>query len=204
MLGAPHPSPPSSSVTATEYLTTIVVAEVTKEENVDRQRWQQCLGRSLLIPLNQLLNTLWIWPNLCVSVKRIPNHSKSLNPTKSGELTHLLHDALLPFLECCFPCTLIGDVLALSGVIHLLRQPESNYALPKFPLPFCQILMGCCCVMDLGCPGLDMWDILGSMQSRISFAPYPEMGKSSDIARALSHGMGIEFSKHSASICFCK
>ncbi|KAE9618898.1 hypothetical protein Lalb_Chr02g0147501 [Lupinus albus] len=25
------------------------------------------------------------------------------------------------------------------------------------------------------------------MQSRISFAPYPEMGKSSDIARALSH-----------------
>lgn len=45
-----------------------------------------------------------------------------INPTESAQLTHLLHQTLLPFLECCFSCRIISDVCKL----HLLSSHDAG------------------------------------------------------------------------------
>ena len=65
-----------------------------------------------------------------------------LNPTKNGEFTNLFQDPLLPFLEHCFPCGVIGNI----GEFHLLpshgcNHKECNKKLESFCI-ICLYIMG--------------------------------------------------------------
>ncbi|KAL0675738.1 hypothetical protein Bca4012_003719 [Brassica carinata] len=47
--------------------------------------------------------------------------------------------------------------------------------------------MACSCFMDMGCSRRNMWDILGSLQPRVSSALYIEMGEFADEPSSLPH-----------------
>lgn len=57
-------------------------------------------------------------PDFRLGVIGAVDNSTSINVTKGGEFTHLLHETLLPFLECRFSSTVIGYV----GKFHLLSS----------------------------------------------------------------------------------
>lgn len=73
-------------------------------------------GRHAIEPCKDALDSLRGRPDLWLGVIGAVDYSTSINITKSGEFTHLLHKTLLPLLECLFASTVISDV----GQFHLL------------------------------------------------------------------------------------